>query len=57
MFGENGTLTQALSDLWSIVETCITKITSNAFLAVLLVASLVVVGFKIFKKAKKAARS
>lgn len=43
--------------LLSIVEDSIQKIAGNAFLAILLVASLVYIGFKIFKKAKKAARS
>ena len=50
-------MTTALNNLWSVVETCIEKITGNDFLAIMLVASLVVVGFKIFKRAKKAARS
>lgn len=50
-------ITTALNNLWSVVTDCIDKITGNDFLAILLVASLVVVGFKIFKKAKKAARS
>lgn len=55
--GEGSWITTALSSLWEVVESCITHITGNAFLAILLVASLVVVGFKIFKKAKKAARA
>lgn len=46
-----------LENLWSVISTCIDKLTSNTFLAILLVASLVIVGFKVFKRAKKAARS
>ena len=51
------TVTSALTQLWEVVTSCVTFISGNAILMVLLVASLVAVGFKIFKKAKKAARS
>ena len=43
--------------LLNFVEKLIEKISGNAFLAILLVACLVVIGFKVFKKAKKSARS
>ena len=50
-------ITGALTNLWEVVTTCITKMTSNTYLAIMLVASLVIVGFKVFKRAKKAARA
>lgn len=46
----------ALTNVWGIVEECITFITGNAALMVLFVASLVPIGFKIFRKARKSVR-
>ena len=50
-------LAEALADLGTIFTKCVNFITSNGILFTMFVASLVLVGFKIFKRAKKAARS
>lgn len=47
----------AMSNLFDVVDGVISEITGNAFLAILLVASLVIVACKVFKKIKKTARS
>lgn len=46
----------ALTNVWSVVESCITFITGNAALMMLFVAGLIPIGFKIFRKAKKSVR-
>lgn len=50
-------ITQALTDLTTVVTSCVSMITGNAILYTMFVASLVLVGFKIFKRAKKAAKA
>lgn len=42
--------------LWEVIEGCIDFLVNNAFLSIMLVASLIYVGFKVFRKAKKSAR-
>lgn len=49
-------ITAALTNVWSIVESCIGFITDNAALMMLFAASLIPVGFKIFRKARKSVR-
>ena len=49
-------ITTALHDFWDVVTECITFITGNAALMALFAASLIPIGFKIFKKAKRAVR-
>lgn len=49
-------LSAALTDLGTVVTKCVEFITSNGILFTMFVASLVLVGFKIFKRAKKAAK-
>ena len=49
-------ISSALTNVWSIVGSCINFITGNAALMMLFAASLVPVGFKIFKKAKRSVR-
>lgn len=51
------TLEQALTQLGTVVAKCVDFITGNDILYVMFVASLVLVGFKIFKRAKKVARA
>lgn len=51
------TLAQALEQLGTVVTNCVSYITGNSILYVMFVASLVLVGFKIFKRAKKVARA
>lgn len=51
------TVSTALDQLWTVLTRCVTFITSNEILMTMFVASLVVVGFKIFKRAKKAAKA
>lgn len=46
----------ALTNVWGVVESCITFITGNAALMALFVAGLVPIGFKIFRKAKKSVK-
>lgn len=50
-------ISTALTNLWTVVSGCVTFITGNDILMIMLVSSLVVVGFRIFKKAKKAAKA
>lgn len=49
-------ITTALAELWTIVSGCVTFMTGNELLQIFLVAGLVVIGFRIFRSAKKAAR-
>lgn len=60
-------ITTALTQLWTIVTQCVQFIigggaegtaleNGNGLLQIFLVASLVVIGFRIFRSAKKAAR-
>ena len=51
------TITQALTQLTEVMTHCVNTITSNSILFTMFVASLVLVGFKIFKRAKSAAKS
>lgn len=51
------TLAEALTDLTTVVTKCVEFITGNDILYTMFVASLVIVGFKIFKRAKKAAKA
>lgn len=46
----------ALTNVWSIVSSCVTFITGQPVMLTLFAASLVPIGFKIFRKAKKAVR-
>lgn len=46
----------ALTNFWQVVTSCITFITTNAALMALFAASLIPIGFKIFKKAKRAVK-
>ena len=50
-------LSDALSQLTTVVSKCVEFITGNPILYTMFVASLVIVGFKIFKRAKKAAKA
>lgn len=55
--GENAvTVTTALTSLWEVVGSCVDFISHNALLMTMFVASLVVIGFKLVKKAKSAAK-
>lgn len=47
----------ALTNLWTYIRQVFEHLTGNEFFAVLIVASLVVIAFKLIKKAKRAARS
>lgn len=49
-------LTTAMSSLWDVVTTCITNMTSNAYLSMFLAGSVIILGFKIFRSAKKTSR-
>ena len=49
-------ISDALTNVWNTVSSCITFITGNAALMMLFAASLVPVGFKIFKKAKRSVK-
>jgi hypothetical protein len=49
-------ITTAIGHVWDLVEGAITFITTNPALMVLFSASLVPIGFKIFRKAKKSVR-
>lgn len=46
----------ALEDFWDVIDSCITFITTNAALMAIFAASLIPIGFKIFKKAKRAVK-
>lgn len=50
-------LSEALTQLGTVVTKCVSFITGNDILYIMFVASLVLVGFKIFKRAKKVARA
>lgn len=47
---------EALVHVWELVENAITFITDNAALMVLFTASLVPIGFRLFRKARKSVR-
>lgn len=49
-------ITTALKTVWDIVESCVTFISDNPIMMVLLVAGMVPVGFKIFKRAKRSVK-
>ena len=49
-------INSGLTNLWTIFESALSTLTGNDFFAILLVSSLVVVAFKLIKKAKKASR-
>ena len=49
-------ISAALTNVWSVVDSCINFITGNAALMMLFAASLVPVGFKLFKKAKRSVK-
>lgn len=46
----------ALSHVWDIVGSCVNFITTNEVFVVIFGAGLIPLGFKIFKKAKKAVK-
>lgn len=50
-------ITGGLTNLWTVFDGAISHLTNDTFFAILLVSSLVVVAFKLIKKAKKAARN
>lgn len=50
------TVGTALTSLWEVVGSCIDFISKNSLLMTMFVASLVIIGFKIVKKAKSAAK-
>lgn len=49
------TVASGLTALWEVVGSCLQFITTNALLMTMFVASLVVIGFRILRKAKKTA--
>lgn len=49
-------VTGALTNCWTLVTDCVDFFTQNAALMVMFVGGLVPVGFKIFRKAKRAAK-
>ena len=54
---EWSTISGAFSDAWSVVTSCLTNISNNALLVVMLVCGTVLpMGFKLFKKAKRAVK-
>lgn len=46
----------ALTNLWNVFTSALNTLTSNTFFAIILVSAVVVIAFKLIKKAKKAAR-
>ena len=52
-----GNITNALADLTEVTTSSVNMITGNTILFVMFVASLVLIGFKIFKRAKRAAKA
>lgn len=50
-------MSDALESLWDVVGELTDLLTTNSFLSILLVASLVIVACKVFKRIKKTARS
>lgn len=49
-------VTTALGNVWDVVDSCIDFIVNNPPLLMLFAASLIPVGFKIFKKAKRSVK-
>ena len=49
-------LTTAIATIWTTVTDCITHMTSDSYLALFLAASVIGLGFKIFRSAKKTAK-
>ena len=50
------TVSSALTNVWSLVESCLNFIVSNNVFVVMFAAGLIPIGFKIFRKAKKAVK-
>ena len=49
-------LEAALDNVWALVTDCVEFITTNAALMVIFAASLVPIGFKIFRRARKSVK-
>ena len=49
-------LTTAIATIWTTVTDCITHMTGNEYLALFLAGSVIALGFKIFRSAKKSAK-
>lgn len=49
-------LTTAVATLWTTVTDCITHMTGDTYLALFLAGSVIALGFKIFRSAKKSAK-
>ena len=49
-------ISSMLTEMWTIVTSCVTFLTGNALFQLFLVAGLIPIGFRIFRSAKKAAR-
>lgn len=49
-------ITGALGNVWDVVTACMTQIKDNALLMAMFSASIIPVGFKIFKRAKRAVK-
>lgn len=49
-------ITAALGNVWDVIEDCMTNIKDNALLMAMFAASIIPVGFKIFKRAKRAVK-
>ena len=49
-------ITGALTNVWTVVDSCIDFIVDNPALMMLFAAGLVPVGFKLFKKAKRSVK-
>lgn len=50
------TISGALANAWTLVDSAITFITTNDVFVVIFAAGLIPIGFRIFKKAKRAVR-
>lgn len=50
------TISGALTNAWTLVDSAITFITTNDVFVVIFAAGLIPIGFRIFKKAKRAVR-
>lgn len=56
MEGGGNWLTTAIESLWTVVTDCISQMTTNSYLALFLAGSVIMLGFKIFRSAKKTAK-
>lgn len=54
--GGGNWLTTAIASLWTVVTDCISNMTTNDYLALFLAGSVIMLGFKIFRSAKKTAK-